>query len=185
MKHTGSPILTSERLVLRPFVIDDYASMFANYASDPDNVTFLTWAAHTHEDITKQIVSQWIENYQYPSTYKWAITLKEDPSQVIGDISIVNLREYIQSGELGYVLSKKYWRQGFMTEALTTVIEYLFKTGHFNRLEATHADSNPHSGQVMRKAGMKYIGCRRQFGLCNQGIVDSHLYEILAEDLLS
>ena len=46
MKHLGSKVLTTERLVLRPFRADDAEAMFNNWASDPEVTKYLTWTPH-------------------------------------------------------------------------------------------------------------------------------------------
>ena len=58
--------------------------------------------------------------------------------------------------ELGYFISSKQWNKGYATEALKAAIEELFRLG-YKRIEAAHFVSNPASGRVMVKAGMKQI----------------------------
>jgi ribosomal-protein-alanine N-acetyltransferase len=69
-----------------------------------------------------------------------------------------------------------------MTEALSAVVDFLFKEVGVNRVEACHDPSNPHSGDVMRKCGMQYEGTQRQAGINNQGLCDMSWYAILAGD---
>ena len=64
----------------------------------------------------------------------FAIVLKEN-QKVIGSIGIEECRQDLDKNlenllgkELGYVLSKDYWNKGIMTEAVSKVIEYCFKT---------------------------------------------------------
>ena len=42
--------------------------------------------------------------------------------------------------------------------------------------------SNPHSGMVMKKCGMKYEGTLRSSDINNQGLNDSSWYAILRSD---
>ena len=44
MNHLGSKILTTKRLILRPFRTKDAKRMFDNWAADPDVTKFLDWA---------------------------------------------------------------------------------------------------------------------------------------------
>ena len=46
MEHKGTTVITSKRLLLRRFVIEDAEAMFHNWASDPDVCRFLTWPPH-------------------------------------------------------------------------------------------------------------------------------------------
>ena len=69
-----------------------------------------------------------------------------------------------------------------MTEALSAVIEYLYKEVGMNRIAARHDPNNPHSGDVMKKCGMKYEGTHRASDRNNQGICDAVQYAILRSE---
>ena len=70
-------------------------------------------------------------------------------------------------------------------EALAAVIAYSFETLHLNRVEAQHELTNPASGAVMAKCGMRREGVLRQ-RLRNTGhYVDVALYAILRSDYLA
>jgi ribosomal-protein-alanine N-acetyltransferase len=71
-----------------------------------------------------------------------------------------------------------------MTEAFKRVIRFLFDEVGVNRITATHDPRNPHSGDVMRKCGLRYEGTSRQAGRNMQGICDVSRYAILKEDYL-
>ncbi len=68
-----------------------------------------------------------------------------------------------------------------MTEALAAVIKFLFREG-YQRIDSRHDPNNPHSGEVMKKCGMKYEGTHRQSDRNNQGICDACYYAILADE---
>ena len=43
MRHCGTQLLETERLILRRFEIGDAEAMYRNWASDPDVTKYLTW----------------------------------------------------------------------------------------------------------------------------------------------
>ena len=43
MRHLGTQILTTERLILRPLTAADAIAMFESWASDPQVTRFLRW----------------------------------------------------------------------------------------------------------------------------------------------
>lgn len=51
---------------------------------------------------------------------------------------------------------KEYQGRGLMSEAVTAVIGKLREDG-FSFVTATHDVNNPRSGEVMKRAGMKYM----------------------------
>ena len=172
MNKTGTQRIETERLILRPFVAEDAEDMYRNWASDPEVTKFLTWPTHTSVEISKMLLNDWITRYDDGGYFNWAIEWKGNGG-VIGNISVVRLREDIDEAEIGYCMSKAYWGRGIMPEALKAVMDYLFDTAGMNRVSAYHDVNNPKSGRVMEKAGMKQEGVLRQSGKNNQGICDA------------
>jgi len=85
-------------------------------------------------------------------------------------------------GEIGYALSRDYWNDGIMTEAVKRVIRFAFENMNINRVVAIHAVNNPVSGRVMQKANMSYEGLLRQRMLAKEKFWDVKQYAILKED---
>ena len=183
MKKIGTQFIETKRLLLRPFLETDAQAMYDNWASSPDNLLHVTWDAHESPEVTQQSIARWVENYQNMDFYKWAICLKEKPDSVIGDISVVDMDEAVNACEVGYILSKDYWGQGLMTEALKAVLNNLLQDAGFNRVTARFVTANPASGRVMAKAGMSYEGTFRQAVFYKGQVKDFSVYGILKSDL--
>ena len=78
MNKTGTQTIETHRLILRQFRLEDAEDMFAAWASDPDVTRFLTWPAHTSEDITRMVLTDWISRYGDGSFFNWAIEWKDN-----------------------------------------------------------------------------------------------------------
>lgn len=183
MKKIGTQSIETKRLLLRPFLESDVQAMYDNWASRPDNLLHVTWDAHESPEVTQQSIARWVENYQNMDFYKWAICLKENPEHVLGDISVVDMDEAVNACEVGYILSKDYWGQGLMTEALKAVLIYLLQGAGFNRVTTRFVTANQASGRVMAKAGMSYEGTFRQAVFHKGQVKDFSVYGILTSDL--
>ena len=181
MNHQGTKHIETGRLLLRPFVLEDAAAMYANWASDPEVTKYLTWPAHTGVEISRMVLADWVSHYGEANYYQWAIVPK-DFGQPIGSIAVVRLNDRVGSAEIGYCIGKNWWHQGIMSEALGAVIDFLFGEVGANRVEACHDPRNPHSGDVMKKCGMTFEGIQRQAGTNNQGLCDLSWYAVLASD---
>ena len=181
LTHKGTQVIETARLILRPFTMDDAQIMFDNWASDPEVTTYLMWPAHISVDITRMVLESWVKSYESLESYQWAIELKEI-GQPIGSISAFRLNADIESAEIGYCIGKNWWHQGITTEALNAVIDFLFREVGANRVTARHDPRNPHSGDVMKKCGMRYEGTARQADRNNQGLCDTSYYAILRCD---
>ncbi len=182
LSHQGTVPIETPRLLLRPFVIEDAAAMLQNWASDPEVTKYLTWPPHSSVEITQAVLSEWIGSYPNKDFYQWAIVLKDHGPEPIGTISVVNQNAQLKQSEIGYCIGRLWWHQGITSEALKAVMDFLFDRVGMNRVEARHDPRNPHSGNVMKKCGMKYEGTTRQSDRNNQGLCDTCHYALLAED---
>ena len=179
LMHTGTQQLETERLILRRFRPSDAEYMFKNWATDREVSKFLSWNPHKDLNETKQIVDSWFNDYVKNNCYNWAIELK-DYREIIGQISVVGLKEKYCSCEIGYSLGRLFWGKGMMTEALKAVISYLFSEIGMNRIEAKHNTLNPASGRVMQKSRMKHEGILRQVQVDKNG----HYYDLAVYSIL-
>ncbi len=180
LRHSGTTVLETERLILRRFTLEDAEPMYQNWAHDPEVTKYLTWPPHQDVDVSEEIIDSWGSQYEKGNYYNWAIELKE-LGEPIGNIAVVQQNDRARQAHTGYCLGRGWWHQGIMSEALAAVIDYLFSEGYL-RIDSRHNVANPHSGDVMKKCGMRYEATLRQSGWDNSGIHDEMLYSILAED---
>lgn len=176
-EHIGTQLIKTERLILRRALMQDAVDMFQNWANDPQVTKYLTWPPHKELQVTKNIIKQWIQNYDAPDYYQWMIVPK-DSNAPIGSVSVVRYDSDSDTAEIGYCIGKKWWNQGFTTEALQAVIRYLFEKAKISSIEARHDINNPASGAVMRKCGMTLQEIAPNTGRNNQGICDLAVYTI-------
>ena len=182
LNHKGTVTIETDRLILRRFALEDAEAMYRNWASDDEVTKHLTWPTHTSVEISKMVLTDWTSHYPEPDFYNWAIVLKENGPEPIGNISVVGIDNKVDAAIMGYCMSRAHWRKGIMAEALTAVIAFLFDEVGFNRIEADHDPNNPASGRVMEKSGMRHEGILRQAGRSNQGIIDVSRWAILKSD---
>ena len=179
LTHKGTQTLKTPRLILRRARQEDAQPMFKNWASDPEVTKYLTWPTHENVETSRYVLGLWMDGYEKADFYQWIITLDGTP---IGSISVVNCDDTIRKAEIGYCIGKNWWHNGFTSEALQAVMDFLFNEVGVNRIEARHDPRNPHSGGVMQKCGMTYEGTFRQADRNNQGICDASIYAKLTED---
>lgn len=183
MKHCGTQTIITERLILRRFEEADAEHMFNNWANDADVTKFMRWQPHGDISVTADLLREWVASYEHDDFYDWAIVLK-DSNIPIGSIGCMPNNKYNDLViEVGYCISKAYWRKGFTSEALAAVIEYIFGNTDCIRIEANHDPRNPNSGRVMKKCGMQYEGTLRMRGKNTTGICDECVYSILRSEI--
>lgn len=140
------PVLEADRIRLRQFTQEDAEDVY-EYASDEQTVRYLNWEGISTMEQAHNI----IDNF-YAEDGIYAIELKES-RRCIGCISFKVIPEH-EKADFGYVLKRKYWNQGYMTEALKVIIQFGFDELELNRFEAIHYAGNEGSGKVMAKCGL-------------------------------
>ena len=116
----------------------------------------------------------------------WAIVSKET-KQVIGSIGIIPdpKRENPHARMLGYWLDEKYWGQGFMSEAVKSVLNYGFTQMGLHLITANCYPHNQRSQRVLQKNGFIYEGLLHQAELMYNGQIYDHLCYYLENPSLS
>ena len=64
---------------------------------------------------------------------------------------------HLRMREVGYVLSKAYWGQGLMPEAVRALIQYSFQTLKLDALVCCHFAENSQSRRVIEKCGFRFL----------------------------
>ncbi|NLL65320.1 MAG: GNAT family N-acetyltransferase [Clostridiaceae bacterium] len=181
MEHKGTVVIETERLILRPFNINDIEFAFNNWTNDEKVTEFLRWSTHKDISVTQKILKEWINSYTEKNYYQWAIELKEI-AEPVGAISVVGMNEKIDMVQIGYAIGSKWWNKGITSEAFKAIIPFLFEEVKVQRIESQHDPNNPNSGKVMLKNGLTFEGILRHADWSNKGIVDASIYSLLAED---
>ena len=144
--------LETNRLILRPFTIEDAQEMFFGWASNPEVTKYLTWNTHKDIEETKKILSLWIDEYEKPERLNFAIELKKE-DKLIGGIDVVGYLGGVHGTPvIGYNLARNYWGNGYMTEACRCVMEYLFSKG-YSEIRIDAMTENIASISVIQKCG--------------------------------
>lgn len=159
MKKLGTLRLETERLILRRFKLNDVENVYNGWVRDKQTTKYLSWNIHKNIEETEEIIRNWINEYEN-GYYHWVVELKQT-GDLIGSISSVNINYKNNNLEIGYCYSSKYWGNGYATEALRRVIEFLLLECDVYLIETRHISGNPASGRVMEKAGMKKDGVLR------------------------
>ena len=180
MTHKGTQTITTERLTLRRFTVEDAREMYDNWASDPRVTKFLSWEPHSSPEATAALLRDWVKGYEKDNCYNWVM---EYQGRCIGTISVVRQSERDESAELGYDLGYDYWNKGLMTEAAKAVIRFLFEEVGCHRVVIRHAVKNPASGRVAQKCGLTYEGTQREAFKSRDGeYLDIAEYSILRSE---
>lgn len=178
MNQRSQPVLNTARLTLRPLAVTDSARIQllageAHFANVTENIP------HPYEDgmalqFIKLSKSHWEEN----RAATFGICL-HDSDKLIGCCGLTIVGKHCRA-TLGYWIGRKYWGNGYCTEAAERVVDFGFKELNLHRIAAMHLTINPASGAVMRKIGMQHEATLKGYVLKNNQFEDMELYAILA-----
>lgn len=146
------PKVETDRLVLRQRTIDDVPDMF-DYVS-LENVAYPAGLPPiaTLEDEYDYFENRYYQNLEkanLPSGY--GITVKGS-DRVIGSCDF-NHRHEDDVFEIGYMLHPDFWGRGYMTEAVSALIEIGFTLLNLHKVEIRCYGSNKQSQRVAEKLG--------------------------------
>lgn len=144
--------IKTARLLLRPLDISDLNTVH-EYASDDENTRYMIrlpnrTLAETAEFLTR-VTEEWQKDE--PTFYEFAVVLN---GLQIGAVSVYS-DEQKETGELGWILNKRFHGMGYATEAALAIKDFALNTLYFKKLIA-HCDyRNAPSARVMEKIGLK------------------------------
>ncbi len=149
----------TQRLILRPPVLTDADAIFARYGQDPEVSRYMPWRPHADTGDTQAFLSSCLERWGTGSGFPWALIRKED-HHLIG---MIELGIGGHRADIGYVLARAYWGQGYMTEAVRVVVDWALRQPGIYRVWAVCDVENVASARVLEKVGMHREGVLRRW----------------------
>jgi len=174
------PSLTTERLLLRRLAEADLDDLFA-YTSDPEVARYIRRPLHHSRAETQEYLNTFLDAYRRGEIAPWGVEHKRD-GKVIGTCGFVYWSVEHARSEVYYALSRNYWGQGYMPEAVRSVMGFGFHTMQLNRIDGTCWVENTASARVLEKVGMRFEGTLRQFVYVKGAFRDIRWYSILRDD---
>ena len=160
--NTVKTILETSRLRLRELAPGDLDFM-AEMLADAEVMRYYP------KRLTRELSTDWIDRqiarYRTDGYGLW-LAEEREIGKPVGQVGLV--RQYINGAdecEVGYLIHRPYWRQGFATEGALACRDYAFKTLHLARVISLVRSENAASQGVARNLGMDVIG-RAPHGGC-------------------
>lgn len=101
---------------------------------------------------------------------------------LVGCIGLHELNRAHQKTSIGYWLSASHQGKGIMTAAVRALVDYVFSTLQFNRVEIRAASGNQKSRAIAERLGFTQEGVLRE-AECVQGtFLDSVVYSVLVRE---
>ena len=156
LKQFQTIMIETKRLIIKPYVINDAIRAFSLF-NDKDVMAFIPYGIDKSIQDTQDRINKYLIHFNNYGFGKYVLIDKFN-NELIGDCGICRI-ENTEINELGYRIKKKYWNQGFATEAAKALIDYAFGTLKFNEIHAIVEKQNSKSIYILeRKLGFENIG---------------------------
>ena len=175
---TKIPTIKTERRILRMIRVSDAEDCY-EYAKDPLVSRYLLWEPHVSIHNTRYCLSFIERKYKRGEFYDWGI---EYGGRLVGTVGFTSFDIYNNSGEIGYVLNSKLWRQGIATEAVEAVLDFGFRTLSLERIYARFIKENEASRRLLMRVGLSSEGISRHAVLSKGEYRDVETYAITSEE---
>lgn len=146
--------LQTERLYMRPIKVTDIQDIFECWMQDEEVSRYMFWKSSNHIKDTEEFVEYELGMLESDKWYRWLIFLKET-DELVGTC-LIYFNEEENNWDISYNLAKKYWGNGYITEAMQKVMDYAVEKLHIKECIAIHAVENSASGNVIQKLGFHY-----------------------------
>ncbi|GAA4586842.1 RimJ/RimL family protein N-acetyltransferase [Actinoplanes octamycinicus] len=176
-------LMATERLILRRFRATDAATL-AEYRSDPEVARYQSWDAPFPLDKAETAVRNFAASSpDQPGWFQYAIEHTAD-RVLIGDVA-VRLHDNLRQAEIGFTLAPAYQKMGLATEAVSAVLDRLFRLQGLHRVMGECDARNAPSAALMERLGFTREGLLRQQTFIKGEWTDDLLFGILAPEWLA
>lgn len=148
-------LLRTPRLLLRPFQKLDLEP-FAAYRSDPGVARYQSWSSPYTLDQARAFLKE-MEIVQVGAPGRWYQLAVERQCQpgLIGDCAFEVLADDERQAHIGFTFAPAFQKQGYATEAVKCLLDYVFGELHLHRVAATCDVENEASVRLLERLGMR------------------------------
>jgi len=170
------PILETERLRLTPVVAEDAQKIFPLMA-DAEVMAFWDVGEIDDPDVIANIVAGEVDEMAEGRAIYWTMQALED-GQFIGTCDLSEIDRRHKRAEVGFMLGREAWGQGYAQEAMQAVLSHAATLGLRRLLARTHL-GNRRSEALLVKLGFEEEGMLRGHVLRDGDRRDCRLFGLL------
>jgi RimJ/RimL family protein N-acetyltransferase len=149
--------LETARLRLRRFAHDDLATLRA-YRNDPDIARYQSWSDFSEQEAQDFIAAQTVLRPGVPGQwFQFAIMLKTTGA-LVGDCALKLDEHEPRQAEIGFTLAREHQGQGYASEAVSRLLDYVFGVLGVHRVIAITDCENDASVALLERVGMRREG---------------------------
>lgn len=128
-----------------------------------------------------RILNNQIKEFETARIYSWTIVDKIS-KKTIGRILLSDFESENRIANIGYFITRDYWRRGIITACIKTVINFGFSILKLERIYTTVHVENIGSWKALEKNGFLREGLLRHCFNIKSGLCDCYIYAKLSTD---
>jgi [ribosomal protein S5]-alanine N-acetyltransferase len=175
--------IESERLLVRLVAESDLPALL-EVNSNEEVTTLLPYATWRSMTDAKAWLRR-MEGIQATGLALQFVVVLKSTGMAIGTCLLFRFEEGSARAELGYVLGRAHWGQGFMQEALEALLGCAFGTMGLRRIEAEVDPRNRSSARLLQRLGFTKEGLLRERWVSKGETKDVEMYGLLRNEWLS
>ncbi|GAB4499666.1 MAG: GNAT family N-acetyltransferase [Anaerolineales bacterium] len=156
------PSLKTQRLVLRPFTMDDAPALF-KIVQEPNIFQYFPNKTAWEMERVERSIQHQIEHWEGFGYGLWAVTLAES-GQLMGWCGLEFLPDTNET-EVGYLLSGAFWGNGYATEAASASVQFGKEEIGLQEIIGLTDPLNIASQRVLEKSGLRFTRRQVYFGM--------------------
>ena len=179
------PKIETERMTLRLPVHADYRAWSGLRAASAEHL--MPWEpVWAHDHLTRRAFTNrvyWAKRAESAGTALPLLLIRRADNVLLGAVTLDNIRRGpVQAGTMGYWIGAAFARQGYMREAVQSVVHHAFASLDLSRVESACLPENVASRGVLEKSGFKYEGVAQSYLQINGRWRNHVLYANLRSD---
>ena len=168
-------------MILRRFRAEDLHAFHA-YRADPEVARFQGWSDFTLDDATRFIETQAGLVPGALGVGAQIAVVSKASGEMIGDVFLATPEDDSQQARIGYTFARQHQGRGLATEAVRTLLDYVFRVLDKRRVTATTFASNERSVALLERIGMRREAHHVQSALLEEAWADEYVYALLRHE---
>ena len=178
------PVLEGRRILLRWLTERDLDALFAIFSHD-EVMRFWSEPAFADRTRARRLLDRIHDGFRRKTLFQWGVVLKDGEDVPIGTCTLSRLDAANRRAEIGFVLNRPFWGEGYMSEALRVLLDFAFGPLNLHRIEADVDPRNGPSLRLLRRLGFRSEGHLRERWLVNGEAQDSLFLGLLRREWLA
>jgi RimJ/RimL family protein N-acetyltransferase len=149
-------MITGKKIRLRPKILADAREDYT-WQTDPELAGLD--AAPLVTATFPQYLSIYLEEMRYPYSTKRAFAIETLDGKHIGNCACYDINETLSQAEMGIMIGDRdYWNKGYGADAITTLLNYIFRKTALKRIYLKSLTSNHRAHSCFEKCGFAPCG---------------------------